>query len=108
MLHSRVLSQNPQAGTTEWFHYDDVEDRIWTETVQDAEPLLELNLLARNEYDERARWKGDTHHVASVPLVVIDRIKRTTGIDLLRDKAAQRAFLNDPDNRMFRTRPGRV
>ncbi len=40
--------------------------------------------------------------VASIPVAVID-IAAAQGIDLLHDPDAMRQFLNDPDNRAFRT-----
>jgi hypothetical protein len=48
--------------------------------------------------------------VASIPLTVIDQLNRKgimRGFAVINDKEF-RKFLNDPENRFFRTRPGRV
>ncbi len=104
-IHKRVFHRDPVAGTTEYLYYDDDTDQIRMETEQDIEPLAELAQYVRHGFDERARWKGDMHHVASVPMTVYEELRKK---GILQDKVALRKWLNDPDNRVFRTRPGRV
>ena len=48
--------------------------------------------------------------IASVPLTVIDELNKQgimRGFHVL-DQARFKAWLNHPDNRAFRTRPGRI
>jgi hypothetical protein len=62
-----------------------------------------------NEITSQDKW-GDITHVARLPLTVIDDLNKKKimrGFAVI-DEIAFRAFLNDPDNRFFRTRPGKV
>lgn len=88
------------------FHYDEAEDRLIVERIQDVESIVEHNKQLAN--DAPTNWRGDMHHIASIPLVIIEKVKNETGVDLLKDQAALRRFLNDPDNKFFRTKLGRV
>jgi hypothetical protein len=90
------------------FHYDPVEDRMTIERVQDIEPILEKNKRSFN--DAPINWKGEFHHVGSIPHVIIEKYKNDTGIDLLRPeyRGELLKFLDRPENRMFRTRPGKL
>jgi hypothetical protein len=45
------------------------------------------------------------HKVASIPMTLFYDLKKQGIID---DPARLKAWLNNPDNRFFRTRPGRV
>jgi hypothetical protein len=87
-------------------HYEEDGDKLIVERVQDVEPILNDNKRALN--NASSSWKGEFHHVASIPLVIIEKYKNEKGIDLLKDKAALKKFLNDPDNKFFRTKPGRI
>lgn len=101
---NRVLRSDPITKTSTVFH--EVEEGKFTiETVQDVEPTAVSNRLKRNYFDERAGWKGDMHHVASIPNVVLWDLQRKGILD---DEKALARWLNDPDNRWCRTRPGRV
>jgi hypothetical protein len=54
--------------------------------------------------DKRTKW-GDMSRVASIPLSVYYDLKRRGIAD---DPVALRKWLNDGDNRVFRTREGTV
>ncbi len=54
--------------------------------------------------DAPSRW-GEGQRVASIPMTVYWELKRRGVVD---DQGALRRWLNDPDNRFFRTRPGAV
>jgi hypothetical protein len=88
------------------FHYDELDDKLTIERVQDVEPYIERNKRLANHAP--ANWRGEFHHVASIPLVVIEKVKKETGMDLLKDREAMKRFLNDPDNKYFRTKLGTV
>lgn len=90
----------------EKFHYDESNDRLTIERIQDVEPIIEANKDAYNWAP--THWKNDFNKVASIPLVVIEKYKNETGIDLLKDKDELRKFLNDPNNKFMRTKPGVV
>ena len=108
MWHSRVLSYDPVTKIKEIHHYDPDTGAQALEMVGDVEEMVEDSKGRFAMVDERARWRDGMNHVASVPLIIIDKVRRESGINLLRDKGAMRQFLNDPDNRVFRTRPGRI
>jgi len=73
--------------------------------VQDVEDVAESNKQSFNQVDERANWQGDMHKVASIPMAIFYDLKRKGILD---DPAAMKKWLNDSDNRVFRTRPGTV
>jgi len=82
------------------------------ETVQDVSGIVESNKKQFNAYDERARWSDDLlgNKIASIPLTVIDELNKQgimRGFHVL-DQVRFKSWLNHPDNRAFRTRPGRI
>ena len=92
-------------GVTQFWHYDPDKDVAHIESRQDHDVLVEATKARFNSFDQRARWKGDVHHVASIPNVIVNDLMAK---GILRDRAAMKRWLNDPDNRVFRTRPGKV
>ena len=90
----------------------DGEGGIIVETRQDITANIEQNLKEFNSYDERAKWSDDIfgNKIASIPLTVIDDLNAKgimRGFAVI-DEKQMKAWLNNPDNRFFRTRPGRV
>jgi hypothetical protein len=88
------------------YHYDESNDRLFIERIQDTNQIVDINKKAANS--AQTNWRGDLHHVASIPLVLIEKYKNEFGIDLMNDKEALKRFLNDPDNKFLRTKPGKV
>lgn len=91
----------------EKYHYDEMEDRLTIQTIQDVEPILEAN---KRQFDvDDKRYKHETmNHVARIPMVLIEKVRREQGIDLMHDEAALKRFLNDPENKFLRTKPGKL
>jgi len=90
----------------------DGEGGIIIETRQDVTANIEQNLKKFNSYDERAKWSDDIfgNKIASIPLTVIDDLNAKgimRGFAVI-DEKQMKAWLNNPDNRFFRTRPGKV
>mgnify|MGYP003152823395 FL=1 len=88
------------------------EGGVIIEDIQDCSAIVEQNKKEYNSYDENARWSDELfgNKIASIPLTVIDSLNKKgilRGFKVL-DEKAFKAFLNDPDNRFFRTRTGRV
>lgn len=98
------ISENASIGQKQYWHEDD-EGNVTIQTTQDVTDIIEANKAAYNQVDERANWKGDMHRVGSVPMSVYYDLKRRGILD---DQAALKRWLNDPENQVFRTRPGRV
>lgn len=98
-------------GVATYADYEEKEDKLIIERVQDVEPIIEANKRAFNDAPETGRYSGDMHHVAQIPMVVIEDYCKKKGLDFhtfMADKKEWKRFLNDPDHRAFRTRPGRV
>jgi hypothetical protein len=90
-------------------NFHDLDGKHFIETRQDISEILENNKAQFNAIDERTKW-GEFTKVASLPNVVVDDLN-TKGIMrgfAVIDEKRFRAFLNDPDNRFFRTRPGQI
>jgi hypothetical protein len=90
----------------------DGDGGIIIETRQDVTANIEQNLKEFNSYDERAKWSDDIfgNKIASIPLTVIDDLNAKgimRGFAVI-DEKQMKAWLNNPDNRFFRTRPGKV
>jgi hypothetical protein len=87
---------------------DDGEIVIATE--QDVSSIIEQN---KKEYNAtNGRWGEDVfdNKIASIPLTVIDDLNKANimrGFHVI-DQKKFRAWLNNPDNRFFRTRQGKV
>jgi hypothetical protein len=90
----------------------DGEGGIVIETTQDITDIIEQNKKEYNSFDERAKWSDDLfgNKIASIPFTVIDELNKQgimRGFDVLDDKRFK-AWLNERDNRVFRTRTGVV
>lgn len=86
------------------FHTDDYGNIEVIERVQDVSEVLKQNEIMRNNWDGYSPSK-DTRHVAEVPVVVWEHLVKQGIAD---DPKRLRAWLNDPDNRMFRVTDGKV
>lgn len=101
MSKSRLIDYDPVTKVRQMLHDGDGED-FHIEDVQNVGGRVDVN---RELYKlPRSGW-GDGQRVASIPLVVWQDLKRRGIAD---DPGRLKAWLNDPDNRAFRTRPGRV
>lgn len=103
-MTKRILNTDPLAGTTTWHHYDEMEDMTTIETSQDVTDLVESNKSQFNDTDERDRY-GEMTRVASIPMNVYFDLKKQ---GILGDQKKMKAWLNNSDNRFFRTRPGKI
>ena len=104
MIETRFFDRNPLTGATTLYHYDHADDIAHFETVEDHQPVTDANTRFHIDNTD-ANWRGDMHLVASLPLTVWFDLKKRGILD---DDKALRRWLNDPDNMLFRTRPGRV
>ena len=98
----KILSHDPGTGITTWFHGDDMTGDFALEKRFDVEPILEANKDAYNNAPQRF---GELSRVACIPIVIYyDLIRKGHA----KDDEYMLNWLNDPDNRFFRTRPGRL
>ena len=104
VINSRIISENAAICQKQVWH-DHEDGSVTIQTVQKVDDVAEANKQTFNQFDERAGWKGEMHRVASIPMSVFYDLKRKGIID---DPVAMKKWLNDVDNRVFRTRPGQV
>lgn len=108
-MRSRLFDRDPLTGTTKIWHYDETTDQATIETIRDVQDHADINKAVRNEYDERARWaSGVGNQVASIPLNVWDDADTKMGGALMNDDKVLLKWLDDRDQGVFRTRPGRL
>jgi hypothetical protein len=94
-------AENDDKGT---FHYGE---------EQDCEDIIESNKYLYNLHDQRAPFvqrKADGtkevfHRVGNIPMVILMDLMSKGILD---DDKAFKKWLDDPDNKYFRTRPGRL
>ncbi len=89
--------------------HEDGDGGLVIATTQDVTEIVEKNKAEFNQIDYRARW-NDFTKVASIPMTVIDKLNQDgimRGFAVI-DEPRMKRWLNDPENRFFRTRPGVV
>lgn len=99
-MQKRIFDTDPAAGITRYWHVKNNGEYV-IETVQNMD-VDESNRRQRVETDKRTKW-NDINRVASIPLSVYYDLKRRGIAD---DPKALKKWLNDRDNRVFRTREG--
>ena len=92
------------------FHSNADETEFTINTYQDCEPILEENKAAYNNYGDLLTpgKAGEGVRVASIPLNVWEQWKKDTNGEIEKDHNLMKKYLNDPDNKYFRTTPTRV
>jgi hypothetical protein len=76
--HTGLIDHDPERGITKLFHR--LHDGDWVyETIQDTAPILDLNKWAQNE--AAFNYGRQMKHVASIPLIVIEKWRNELGID---------------------------
>lgn len=98
-----LIDKDPLTGTESWFHT--LEDGKFTieHTDPDVSGTLDRNKAVYNG-NQNKRF-GEMRHVASIPPSVYWKLVQD---GITQDEAAFSRWLNDPDNRYFRTFPGKV
>lgn len=99
----RLLDTDPMTKTKRIFHFDHTTGDFHVETKSDVEGVVEGAKELRKE--DSGNWKGDVHHVASIPNVIWADLQRRGIAD---NPKRLKKWLNDRDNRAFRTKRGRV
>lgn len=105
----KLLDVDPYTGRHTVAHFDG-DGGLILETKQDVSAIIESNKRQYNDVTSLHRWNEGMTKVASLPLTVIDDLNRKGIMKgfAVKDETAFRAFLNHPDNRFFRTRPGKI
>lgn len=103
-MAGRELSRDPFTGVTTLFHASDDGESFVLEKRQDVTDMVEWNKAQLNAHDSLNRW-GDGKKVASIPMAIYSEWVASGKIH---DHEFIKRWLNDPENRHFRTRPGKV
>lgn len=96
-------------GSITTFH--DVDDGgVVIAKEQNIDALVNANKEEYNNADSKWSDNALENRVARVPLAVFDQLQKegiTRGFTIL-DQKRFKAWLNNPDNRVFRTKAGRI
>ena len=98
----RMFAFDPLTGTCHYVDYNEADDSFTIVEEADVTQLLEWNKRLYNEAPER--W-NDGASAARLHATVRARLERE---GILHDEKAYKRWLNDPDNRGWRIRPGRI
>lgn len=109
---ARFFDHDPFTGATEYFHWDPETEGFTMQTQQDLTALVEMNTELWNDNEKHTRYKdGIGGRVAQIPAVIMMELSKAgilSPAGAILDEKRFRAWLNDSDNRAFRTRPGTV
>ena len=78
------------------------DDKLVLKGSQDMSSIIDSNTAHRNEFKG---YKGEFHRAASIPNLIVDDLMRK---GIWQDSKRLKAWLNDPDNRAFRTSTGKI
>lgn len=82
MDFKKVLDYDPVTGITEIFHHDSLTNESVIETVQDVEPVLELNKRLQIETDPKKQIKEGWLRYAHIPDSVLLKWSVEKGIPM--------------------------
>jgi len=98
-MFRKVIDHDPLSGISHVFYSEDGIATITAE--QDVAPITDFNRAQFNDSDKRFGDKNIFHKVASIPLTVWRDLEKK---GITRDQAAMKRWLNDADNRVFKTK----
>lgn len=98
-----LVDYDHASGRSVWSYYDG--EKTHYRVDYPVAQAIEQNTLLRNSAP--SGWKGDWHKIASVPLNALYDTGLAEAMNQHDDKFISR-FLNDSDNRAWRTKDGRV
>lgn len=102
-MKPRLLDYDPVVKVKRMFHPSSDGDTFIEHGMQEVSERLSINRALQNE--NRPQGWGEGQRVASIPVTVWEGLMRDGTAD---DPKKLKVWLNDPDNRAFRTRLGRV
>ena len=99
-------------GSVDKVQYDESTGKIHVKHEKDVSDIIELNKRQFNEADRH--YNHDVfNHVARIPVDLLSAWLQMKGIkyeEFMRDGEQKilKRFLNDPDNKLCRTKPGKL
>jgi hypothetical protein len=101
-MTKRLIAVDPLTGTASYVDYNEADDSYTLVDEVDVTQLIERNKRLYN--DAPARF-GELADISSIPMLLRHKLIRE---GIWNDPKARRKWLNDSDNRAWRTRPGRL
>lgn len=101
--------RNVIQGGVEEFWYDDETGKVVVNKVADVQSVTDMAKEMRNQHTRPNYSDSDgAHLVARIPLIVVDLWKEQ-GFDWFASTDKERrAWLDKPENEVFKTRPGKL
>ena len=105
-----------QPGSYDVFHEEPEGNDTYTYTVETRpdplvrQEILDANKRQYNDYGDKLSLgkRGEWHKVASIPLTVYEQWKKETNGAIDKDSKLLAKYLNDPDNKYFKTAPTKL
>lgn len=103
------LSYDAMNEATTWWHWDPVTETAAIQTEQNVDTLIDWNRKQANEVGKTfiGEEGGPGTKVASLPMIVLQMLE-AEGRGPTQDWPAFCRWLQDPDNRFFRTHEARL
>lgn len=98
----KVLDHDANTGISHVFNYDEDTDQVEITAEQDVSRIVELN---KKQFNDSPTRFGEWDKVATIPMVILVDLKKRGILD---DANEFKKWLNEPDNRYFRTRSGTI
>lgn len=98
-----LFDHDVRSGRQVWYLTNDDGSITWR-TDYPVQPTIDINTAQRNLAQDN--WKGDYHHVASIPLNIYH--DQLAAASQQGDDGYISKWLNDGDNRAWRTKDGTV
>ena len=97
-------------GSVDKVHYDETTGKMHVKKETDVSKIIEQNIRQYNDADRH--YRSDTmNHVARIPVALAEQWCAQQGIkyqEFLTNPEILKRFLNDPDNSLCRTKPGKI
>ena len=92
------------------FVHEEPDGTVTVNTVQDAQPIIAEAKAAANAYGSPLTPGKQRHgmRVATIPFNVFEMWMKETNGAIQKDPKLLKKYLNDPDNKYFRTKPTRI
>lgn len=98
-----LFDYDPKLGRQVWYTVND-DGSTTFRTDYEVQPTIDVNAAQRNMAQDN--WKGDYHHIASIPMNIYhEQLAEASRQD---DQRYVSKWLNDSDNRAWRTKNGTV
>lgn len=103
-MQKRLLDVDNFLGLKEYFYYDDDTGECRIEQVQNTDFIVEQNKQRLAQSSAKDKW-GEMTLVATIPMSLWADLNAK---GIVKDTKEFKKWLNDPENRFFRTREGKV